>query len=518
MRLTSKVFLAFALTSLATVVLLVAAIQILAHRSFAEYVTEVELGSLDTLVHDLEDYYGRNGSWQALAGDLNEWRVMLEPHLPERRNAVERNPPPASAGYPASPSAGYRPQARPPGTGRLRHPPHPPPHLPPDPQGTDTRPPPPGRPGWFTGPRLSLFTPGKEVLAGLAKSARDHVFRPIVVDREVVGFLGLSTVSQLSHPLNVDFLRQQRLAFYAAGLCTFALAAVVSLILSRHLLGPIRELARGTKALISFDFDARIRVQTRDELGQLAADFNRMAETLQESEQTRQKWIADISHELRTPLSVLRGEIEALQDGVRPMNRDTLGSLFHEVQRLAKLVEDLHLLSKADSQRLGLRLETVSPLETLKTVLRAYAHRLEEADIRVQINEEQNGKRQIRADSHRLVQLFTNILENTLRYTDSPGLVRVRERGSDGTLTLWIEDSAPGVPDDALVHLCDRLYRVEVSRSRALGGSGLGLAICKEIMEAHGGTLRVAHSALGGICIKLDFPRVDRYPAAETPR
>jgi two-component system sensor histidine kinase BaeS len=148
------------------------------------------------------------------------------------------------------------------------------------------------------------------------------------------------------------FLKQQARAFYMVGTIILALAALVAFLLSRHLLAPVQQLIKGTRRLTSRKFDTRINVSTTDELGQLAEDFNQMAQTLEKYEQLRQQWISDIAHELRTPLSILRGEIEALQDGIREASPERLDSLHGEVVHMSRIVSNLHDLSLAESAAL----------------------------------------------------------------------------------------------------------------------------------------------------------------------
>lgn len=357
---------------------------------------------------------------------------------------------------------------------------------------------------------MTLFSSDKEPVVGPGIAVHGHTLRPITVEGKTVGWLGLISLDHLRHPLNVDFLKQQTKAMYLAGLGVFILAGVVSFLLSRHLLAPIQKLAQGTKDLTSFRFDTRIDVRTRDELGQLAIDFNAMAQTLKKYEEMRQQWISDIAHELRTPLAILRGEIEAVQDGIRDIKPETLDSLHSEVTRIGKLVEDLHLLSVLDSQKLVRRRDPVKPLSILRDTVLAFRTRLEGAGIEVRANLLEDDRAVIAGDADRLAQLFSNLIENTIRYTDSPGMLRLSYDFSHGTLTLVFEDSPPGVPADCLGRLFDRLYRLDKSRSRALGGSGLGLSICKEIVERHGGTIRADHASLGGVRISTEFPLIER--------
>jgi two-component system sensor histidine kinase BaeS len=356
------------------------------------------------------------------------------------------------------------------------------------------------------GPRLSLFDAGKNPVVGGARTAEDHTLQAIRVDGETVGWLGLRKRERLSHPLDQGFLRQQRKAFYVVGGLMLLLAAVAAFLFSRHMLAPIRRLIEGTRALTRLKFDTRIAVETRDELGRLASDFNELAGTLQQYETRQRQWLSDISHELRTPLSVLQGEIEALQDGVRAPAPETLASLHAEVLRLSRIVEELHDLSTSESGNFRLNRTPLRPVDVLQRTLDLFRRRFEEQHITVEEEPGGDAEVELRADEDRLVQLFSNLLENSLRFTDAPGILKVRHDVGYGAWILHLEDSAPAVPKDSLGRLFDRLFRVDASRSRSRGGSGLGLSICKHIVEAHGGLIQASPGALGGLHVEIRIP------------
>jgi len=225
---------------------------------------------------------------------------------------------------------------------------------------------------------------------------------------------------------------------------------------------------------------------------------------LQNHRDARRRWGADIAHELRTPLSVLRGEIQALQDGVRAPTPAALDSLNTECERLGGLIEDLYQLSLADAGALEYRFERIDLGELVREALEAQRRACTDAGLALE--EAVAEGIEIRGDARRLTQLVDNLIANARRYTDAPGRIRVElARTRDGT-RLVVEDTAPGVPAHALPRLFERLYRVESSRSRAAGGAGLGLAICRAIVEAHGGRIDAAPSSLGGLRIVTDLP------------
>ncbi|MFQ0162805.1 multidrug transporter subunit MdtD [Klebsiella pneumoniae] len=229
-----------------------------------------------------------------------------------------------------------------------------------------------------------------------------------------------------------------------------------------------------------------------------------VASTLERNQQMRRDLMADISHELRTPLAVLRGELEAIQDGVRRFTPESIPSLQAEVATLTKLVDDLHQLSMSDEGALAYQKTSLDIITLLEVAAGAFRERFASRQLSIQVSLPEQAM--IFGDRDRLMQLFNNLLENSLRYTDSGGSLHITARRSGRMLVIDFADSAPGVSDEQLARLCERFYRAEGSRNRASGGSGLGLAICLNIVAAHGGTLRADHSPFGGVSIKVELP------------
>jgi two-component system sensor histidine kinase BaeS len=306
--------------------------------------------------------------------------------------------------------------------------------------------------------------------------------------------------------LEVAFINQQYTLFYLLGSGLLIITGLVSFLLARHLLSPIKKLTAGTQALTSRQFATRIAFRSKDELGRLAADFNVMARNLERYEQMRRQWMTDVAHELRTPLTMLQGDLEAMLDGVRRITPDRLQTLHSDVLRLSKIVKDLHAISLAESGALTYHRESVRPVAVLEETLSHYRHRLEERQIKVTQSLEDTRDIAILGDPDRLSQLFTNLLENNLRYTNTAGRIQIRAWCEEAHWRLRIEDSGPGVPDAAIERLFDRFFRVDPSRSRSLGGSGLGLSISKSIVETMGGEIRAAKAASGGLGIEIIFP------------
>jgi len=351
--------------------------------------------------------------------------------------------------------------------------------------------------------RLALLDAARRPVVGNPGLADDAAVRPIVVDERVVGWVARSPYRRLTSAADVAFQQEQRRSAWIIAALAVVLAAALALVLARAFLLPLKRVAQATHRLAAGAYDTRVAVRSRDEVGQLGADFNELARALEKNEQLRRRFIADVSHELRTPLAVARAEIEAIEDGVRPLTRESLGSLKHEVGALGKLVEDLYQLSLADVGALAYRKERVDVAEVARETVEAFGERLSERDIRVEAD--LHGADAF-ADGDRLAQAFRNLLENSLRYTDAGGRLRIGVRSAAGRVAVEFEDSAPGVPADSLPHLFERFYRVEGSRSRAHGGAGLGLAIVRSIVEAHGGEIAARASPLGGLAVSISLP------------
>ena len=311
-------------------------------------------------------------------------------------------------------------------------------------------------------------------------------------------------MGELLTPEAAIFLSEQRRSGWLSLLVASVLAAVLAFLLARHFSRPISRLGDTVRQLKKGDYASRAEVDSTDEIGLLAEDVNSLATTLEASEQTRRRWMAEIAHELRTPIAILKGELEALRDGIRDHDAASLGSLGEEVDHLAGLVDDLQMLALSDTGALRFNLQSVDLSSLVCSELEVFRPRLEDANIAIELRVEQGAV--ITGDLMRLRQLLRNLLENSLRYTNPSGQIELGLKSNKGMVAMWLDDSAPGVEPDLLSRLFDRFYRVEESRNRAAGGSGLGLAICNNIIAGHGGTISAQHSRLGGVSIRISLP------------
>ena len=279
---------------------------------------------------------------------------------------------------------------------------------------------------------------------------------------------------------------------------------LLSIFTIRHMLRPMRQLSETLEHRPSSDLTPLPEARLPREVYGFVTAINRLLGRINEHMQQQQRFIADAAHELRTPLAVLRGELEAIQDGVRQFTPESVASLQAEVGTLTKLVDDLHQLSMSDEGALAYQKAPVDVINILEVISGAFRERFASRNLKIDLSLPDSAV--VFGDKDRLMQLFNNLLENSLRYTDSGGGLHISGRQENGRFALTFADSAPGVQDAQLEKLFERFYRTEGSRNRASGGSGLGLAICVNIVEAHNGTIRAAHSPFGGVSITVELP------------
>lgn len=443
------------------------------NRGFLRYVNAMEKSGISRLAVRLEDAYSKDKNWGSIRHDPERWRHLIAASLPEA-DLPECDKPPTS------------PQAEQAEAGRGKP-------LPP-------------RLVRHFDQRLFLLDADRKVLISHVVVPVDTAATPLRSQGAIVGYLGLLPRTSISDAPQQRFLKEQKLAFALVAGVVVLLAAILSLLLARRLTKPLSLLAQATHQLAAGTFTVRVPVQSHDEFGQLAADFNSLALALQKSELTRRQWIADISHELRTPLAILRGEIEALQDGIRQPTRDTIHSLHGEVLRLGRLVDDLFQLSLSDVGALTYRKTGLDLAAVLTGTIAGLRPEFAARAIVLETALPELGGISVFGDPERLRQLFSNLLDNALKYTDAGGQLQIALQQLDSRVAIDFKDSAPGVPLSELDKLFERLYRVESSRNRASGGAGLGLAICRNIVEAHGGSISAQPSPLGGVWIRVELP------------
>ncbi len=430
------------------------------NRDFLGYLNEQAVTRLDMTLPGVTAGYRQQGSWDFLRERPDLWYRLLRPLPADGRVALSDRPP----GVPTPAEL----------TGASR--------------------------------RFTLLDAERKRIVGFENPAANAVERAIMVDRLAVGWLVLTPFESVSSGAEKRFADAQARTGWFVGGAAVLLAAAVAFWASRRLLRPVRRVAEATHRLAAGDYAMRVpEGAADDEIGRLARDFNQLALTLQRNEAMRREFMADVSHELRTPLGVLHGEIEALEDGVRRLDAQALVSLKAEVATLHKLVDDLYELSLADVGALSYRKAELDLRAILGETAGAFGERLRSSGLALQL-ELPAEPLPMFGDARRLRQLFANLLENSCRYTDAGGALRLQARREGRQMLIDLHDSAPGVREEQLPRLFERFFRAEASRSRRSGGAGLGLSICQRIVQAHEGRIEASASPLGGLCLRVELP------------
>jgi signal transduction histidine kinase len=295
-----------------------------------------------------------------------------------------------------------------------------------------------------------------------------------------------------------------RLLFLGA-LLAVAAATVVTIFLSRRISKPVHELTTAARQLGEGDFSYRVHYTDKGEIGELASTFNSMAESLERAEQLRKNMVTDVAHELRTPLSNIRGQIEAINDGLVQPDEATLSSIHEEAMILSRLVNDLQELTLAEAGKLRLTLQN-EDIRSLVEKTAASAHAAataQEITLDVDLPEHLPP---CRIDAQRISQVLHNLIDNAITYTPRGGTVTIAAQHIDRQVEISISDTGKGIPVKDLPNIFERFYRVDRSRTRATGGSGLGLTISKGLVEAHGGKIEVESTKDKGSTFRFTIP------------
>jgi len=336
-----------------------------------------------------------------------------------------------------------------------------------------------------------------------------HVAVPISVDGQGVGAVYLS--QSMSDLLAVIYDLRWRLVT-STGVAA-VVASMAGLLLSRALTRPIRQLTLAADEVARGDLERQVPVRSADEIGRLGQAFNRMIAQLRAIERMRTDFVSNVSHELRTPLTAIKGLVETLRDGAvddREVRDRFLATIEDETDRLIRLVNDLLVLSKADSQALKLKPEALDVRDLIERSMHKLAPQLEGKGILVEVSAP-DGPQWVLADADRIEQVLVNLLDNAIKYSPEGGRITVAIDDEGQTLEMVgvaVRDEGIGIPAGDLPRVFERFYRVDRARARDGGGSGLGLSIAKAIVEAHGGDITLRSGEGQGTTVRFTLPRL----------
>lgn len=324
---------------------------------------------------------------------------------------------------------------------------------------------------------------------------------------EVIGtlYIGPRSSTEVDTTAIQVLLKEIGLFFVWGGLIAVTIALVMTFFLSRKMLAPVKTLTSAAQHLGRGDLSQRVQLKDKGEMGKLAQAFDSMADDLERTEQLRQNMVADAAHELRTPLSNIKGYLEAIRDGIKRPDADTIRSLDEEATLLSRLVDDLQALSLAEAGELKLNRQVE---DIAKLINKAAAFKQDQMILKgVSISTGAPQKLPpVNVDSRRISQVLYNLLENAIAHTEKGGNITVTAQEENNRVKISVTDTGEGIPAEDLPNIFERFYRVDKSRARATGGSGLGLTIAKRLVEAHGGKIE-ARSELGkGSCFSFTLP------------
>jgi signal transduction histidine kinase len=325
--------------------------------------------------------------------------------------------------------------------------------------------------------------------------------------RSIKSKLGFVIVAAVTGTTAVVVLGLQAgLGWIVSALIAAAVGLIFIQFLARGMTSPLREMASAARAMAKGDYDRRVTATSRDEVGELARAFNRMAAELAETDRFRRDLVANVSHELRTPITALRAVLENIVDGVSEADAQTLQTMLTQVERLGRLVEQLLDLSKLEAG--------VIPLERMDFPLRPVLERVIDEG-RVQGQASGRSPRfelvltddvVVNGDPERVHQVFANLVDNALRHSPDQAVVTIEAERSNGRVNVSVIDEGPGIAGADAAKVFERFYRSDSSRALADGGTGLGLAIARWIVDLHGGDIKVDQDRPRGCRVVVDLP------------
>lgn len=270
----------------------------------------------------------------------------------------------------------------------------------------------------------------------------------------------------------------------------------------RRFVNPLADVIAAAHSVADGKLNTRVEVNGPHDLRALNESFNTMASALERNDRERRAMLADIAHELRTPLSVIRGRLEGIVDGIYTADDGQVSLALEQTYLLERLVDDLRLLTLAETRQLHFEKENVDLAQLTQRTIEMFSAEASDKNISLSL-EKRRGDFTLELDAQRTEQVIGNLIGNALRYTPEGSKVWLTLERTPDSVRISVNDNGAGVPDDDLPFLFDRFWRKDKSRTRASGGTGLGLAIAKQLVEAQGGTIEARNLQEGGLQIQI---------------
>lgn len=541
-----KLFVAMFAWSAILIAVLAFSIQKSLDFGMIDYVNQKEVDNMKPFIERLKEAYRREGSWSSFEERTGRFKRMLHqqlwetgtgpetgPHMPRHGRPGRRPPPGSDDFYPRGPQSAAPPPddeapfgrpsygrspaqegrnniaqaSHPPGSDRPNRPPH---------MRSQDGPPNDNR---RSGPTISyvLLDKDKKLIAGFYPPDREYTFVELTLPatndsavEETVGYFAVSKRSSLAEGYELKFLDKQQEQLFTIGSLLLLMTFALTLPFARHLVRPIKLVASSLSQLSKGQYDTELSTSRSDEFQLLFQNINNLAKTLAENETARKKWFADTAHDLRTPIAIMRGELEAMLDGVRKMDTNQIESVHSETLRLQRFINDLHELARSELGTQHYQKASVDLNDVILDTAHHCQQLLAKQDIQL-LTHVPDSETLFFADEFRLAQCLDNLLTNIANYAHNAKNARITMTRTERGISIIVEDDGVGVSAEHLDKLFDHLYRVEGSRNRGsldnnAGGSGLGLAICKNIISAHNGNIQAEKSTLGGLAIVINLP------------
>ena len=330
---------------------------------------------------------------------------------------------------------------------------------------------------------------------------------PVLFNNSTVGtVLYGSMIEPVLNPMDKDFLQSVNWAIFLSAIGAVLIAIVLGYYFVSSFISPLNHLSRAINRISAGETNVQVSISSEDEINNLADNFNKMSKKLFEAKKWRSQLTADISHEIRTPITTIQGELEAIIDGVYPLDMSTIKNIYEDTIILSGIVEDLQLLDSFEINEQLLNIEKENLHSILENVYNSFKNKANEKDIII-IRDYPEKIPFIDLDRRRFRQVLNNLLSNSLQYSTEKSKITIKTEmintNEKEVLIISVRDTGIGMTEEHLEHIFDRFYRVDTSRSRLSGGTGLGLSISRTIVEAHGGRIKAESIPGEGTCFSI---------------
>ncbi len=466
MSLRAKIILAFSAIVAGLVFFLVFFINQDNSKQVQNFMTRGGMFGYDNIVRQVEDYYKKNGSWNG----IETFASTLQPGMMGRNENMGVMGTAGPRGASQAPKAQFT----------------------------------------ITDSDLTVVwsSAGEVVGTTLGNEAKTNAVTLKSDSNTIIGYLIVKGQRSFQSQEVSPLISTLRIAVLRSGLIAGILAFIIAIIISNSLIKPLKLLTQAADSLAHGNLSARVTIKGNDEVAQLGDSFNFMAKSLESAENRKKALTADIAHELRSPLAVQKAQLEAMQDGIVPMNQESLQIIVDQTNFLTRLVDDLRTLALVDTGELPLHLEDIDLVKICEQAVGRFQSQAKQQCIHLTLQKNISVNNvMINADTDRIMQILGNLITNALHHTSADGEIAVEITTEQKNAVVIVKDNGCGIPDADLPHLFERFFRGDKSRNRENSGStGLGLSIARHLARVHGGDLSAQNNPDGGARFIFTIP------------